>query len=106
MTIDGNSLKDLATARKTATDNYDNDRDDGDVLIPDPQVARRYHVCSRTIRRWDETAQLNFPEAVRINNRKYRRLGLLRAWERARAAGKWAAKAQDAAEPTEAAPGA
>jgi hypothetical protein len=101
MTIDGMSIKDLVAPRqqgggerikgfvgdrKAAADNYD--REDGDALIPDPRVADRYHVSTRTIWRWDHTPHLNFPEAVRINNRNYRRLGDLRAWERARAAGK------------------
>jgi DNA-binding transcriptional MerR regulator len=62
--------------------------EDDDELIPDPKVAKRFNVHPITIRRWEENPKLGFPEAVRINNRKYRRRRELVAWERSRAAGR------------------
>jgi len=59
---------------------------DSSDLLPDPRVARRYHVTSRTIDRWDRQPDLGFPKAVRINQRKYRRLSELEIWERGRVA--------------------
>jgi hypothetical protein len=53
-------------------------------LLPDPRVADRYQVTSRTICRWDTQPNLGFPKPVRINRRKYRRLDELEAWERGR----------------------
>jgi hypothetical protein len=55
-------------------------------LLPDPQVAARYQVTSRTIDSWDRQPGLNFPKAIRINRRKYRHLSELESWERERAA--------------------
>lgn len=57
-------------------------------LLPDPQVAARYGVSSRTIFRWDEQQALGFPRPVRINRRKYRRIAQLENWERQRVADK------------------
>jgi hypothetical protein len=54
----------------------------GEELLPDPLVAKRYHVSTRTLPRWDENPALGFPPAIRINNRKYRRLRELERWER------------------------
>jgi hypothetical protein len=59
---------------------------DSNDLLPDPGVARRYRVTSRTIDRWDRQPGLGFPKAIRINNRKYRRLAELETWERGRVA--------------------
>jgi hypothetical protein len=56
-------------------------------LMPDPVVARqRYRVDPRTLYRWDRQPELNFPKAVVINRRKYRRVAELESWERERAA--------------------
>ena len=55
-------------------------------LLPDPAVAARYQVTSRTTDRWDRQPGLNFPRPIRINHRKYRRLSELESWERDRAA--------------------
>lgn len=53
-----------------------------DELLPDPLVAKRYKVTLRTIDRWDRQPDLGFPPALRINNRKYRRINQLEIWER------------------------
>jgi hypothetical protein len=55
-------------------------------LLPDPRVAERYHVSLRTLSRWDDQLALNFPKAIVINHRKYRRIAELESWERERAA--------------------
>jgi predicted DNA-binding transcriptional regulator AlpA len=60
---------------------------DDDLLIPDPEVRRRYGgISEMTLWRWDRDPTLGFPKPVRIRNRKYRRLSELRAWEIERAA--------------------
>jgi DNA-binding transcriptional MerR regulator len=53
--------------------------------IPDREVAERYGVVARTLRRWEENPELGFPKALLINRRKYRDEDELIAWERARA---------------------
>jgi hypothetical protein len=55
-------------------------------LLPDRLVAARYKVTTRTIDRWDQQPELGFPRALRINNRKYRRVNELARWERQRVA--------------------
>jgi hypothetical protein len=57
------------------------------ALLPDPQVAKRYQVDPRTIKRWDEDPDLKFPPAAYINGRKYREIAALDAWDKWRAAG-------------------
>jgi len=54
-------------------------------LLPDSLVAERYKVTTRTIDRWDRDQNLEFPEALRIRGRKYRRINQLENWERQRA---------------------
>jgi hypothetical protein len=54
-------------------------------LLPDSQVAQRYKVDPRTIARWDQRPELDFPRPVRINTRKYRSIEALELWERKRA---------------------
>ena len=56
----------------------------GDELLPDPLVAKRYHVSTRTIPRWDADETLGFPKVIKIRDRNYRRLSELEAWERER----------------------
>jgi hypothetical protein len=51
-------------------------------LLPDPKVAARYQVHTRTIKRWDKNPALNFPPAIRINDRSYRDVAGLDAWDR------------------------
>ena len=59
---------------------------DDNALLPDPLVAKRYNVSTRTIPRWDANPALGFPAPIFINGRKYRRMRELEAWERYRAA--------------------
>jgi len=54
--------------------------------MPDALVAARYKVTTRTIDRWDQDPDLEFPEAMRVNGRKYRSVKQLELWERRRAA--------------------
>jgi hypothetical protein len=51
-------------------------------LLPDPLVAKRYRVTTRTIYRWDRQSDLDFPPPISINGRKYRRVNQLEQWER------------------------
>ena len=67
----------------------DLDKAGDETLVPDAVVARvRYRVNLRTIKRWSDDPRLGFPQALKVGPRCFRRLGELRAWERARAAGK------------------
>jgi hypothetical protein len=50
-------------------------------LLPDPQVAARYAVHTRTIKRWDRNPALNFPPAIKINDRSYRDVARLDSWD-------------------------
>ena len=53
------------------------------VLIPDPIVAReRYRVHPHTLRRWDKNPALGFPPVIIVNNRRYREVAKLDAWDR------------------------
>jgi predicted DNA-binding transcriptional regulator AlpA len=54
-------------------------------LIPDPIVAKRYHVSFTTLWRWDRDPDLNFPKPIRIRGRKYRDADELDAFDAARA---------------------
>jgi predicted DNA-binding transcriptional regulator AlpA len=55
-------------------------------LIPDAEVARRYGKHISTLYNWDRDPDLNFPKAIRINNRKHRDEAELDRFDRARAA--------------------
>jgi hypothetical protein len=57
-------------------------------LLPDPLVAARYRVTPRTIYRWDQQSDLDFPRPIVIHGRKYRRVKELESWERKRVADK------------------
>jgi hypothetical protein len=50
-------------------------------LLPDPKVAARYDVHTRTIKRWDKNPALNFPPAIKINDRSYRDVAQLDSWD-------------------------
>jgi hypothetical protein len=44
-----------------------------DELVPDPQVWLEFGVSSMTGWRWTHDPELDFPRAVKIRNRNYRR---------------------------------
>jgi hypothetical protein len=54
---------------------------DKPVLLPDPAVARRYGVHPFTLRRWDKNPDLGFPPVIIVNNRRYREVKALDAWD-------------------------
>lgn len=45
------------------------------------QLTARYRVCRRTIGRWAVQPNLNFPQPLVINGRRYWREDALEAWE-------------------------
>jgi hypothetical protein len=57
------------------------------MLLPDPQVCRRYNIDQRTLPRWDANPGLKFPGPIYINGRKYRDVEALDEWDKWRAAG-------------------
>jgi hypothetical protein len=49
-------------------------------------IAHRYSVTPRTVDRWRASPKLNFPPPdLVINNREYRKIATIEAWERKRA---------------------
>jgi hypothetical protein len=56
---------------------------EGPGLLPDRLVAERYDCTVRTLERWDEKPELEFPPPVYVRRRKFRELAKLEAWERA-----------------------
>ena len=58
------------------------DTTDKPVLLPDPAVAKRYGVHAITLRRWDQNPKLGFPPVIIVNNRRYREIAKLDAWDR------------------------
>ena len=56
------------------------------TYIPGPQVSRRYGVDSRTLHRWRNDPELNFPAAMIVRDRTFFALDELEAWEKSRAA--------------------
>lgn len=56
-------------------------------LLPGRQVWSRYGITDRTLARWLENEELQFPRPLVVNGRRYWRLGDLECWERARPAG-------------------
>jgi hypothetical protein len=49
-------------------------------LIPEKKAAAKCGVCVKTLERWDEKPELNFPPIIRINDRKFRDADLLDAF--------------------------
>ena len=41
-------------------------------LVPDPVVWREFGITSMTLYRWSRDPSLNFPRAMKINNRNFR----------------------------------
>jgi hypothetical protein len=52
-------------------------------LLPDRLVAERYDCTVRTLERWDEKPELEFPPPIYIRRRRFREISKLEAWERA-----------------------
>jgi hypothetical protein len=49
-------------------------------------LARRYNVTTRTVDRWKANSNLDFPKPdLIINQREYRKVATIEAWERRRA---------------------
>lgn len=55
-------------------------------LLPTRLVCRRYGISDRTLARWERDSGLNFPQPVKINDRKYYDSAALTAFDRAQAA--------------------
>ena len=55
-------------------------------LLPTRLVCKRYGVSDRTISRWERDPDLQFPQPVTINKRKYYPEAALTAFDRDRAA--------------------
>jgi hypothetical protein len=54
-------------------------------LITERKASERYDVSVRTLSRWDEVPELNFPPAILIRGRRYRDVERLDAWDLANA---------------------
>jgi predicted DNA-binding transcriptional regulator AlpA len=50
-------------------------------LIPKPALARELGVSSRTVSRWMEDQDLNFPPPIRLRGRLYFPRALLEEWK-------------------------
>src|SRR5262245_45071076 len=53
--------------------------------LAEAEVVRRLNVTTRTLVRWDETPELNFPPVIVVRKRRYRKIADLDAWEKAQA---------------------
>jgi DNA-binding transcriptional MerR regulator len=60
--------------------------DESQQLLPTRLVCKRYGVHDRTIARWERSKDLNFPQPIVVNNRKYYRAEELTAFDRAQVA--------------------
>jgi predicted DNA-binding transcriptional regulator AlpA len=58
--------------------------EDAGPLLPMRELCARYKVHARTIDRWLDDKELDFPDPIYINNRRYWRLRRLEAFERQR----------------------
>ena len=57
---------------------------DGEVLIPAPQLAAELGINRRTLARWWDDPKLGFPQPTRINNRLYFSRSGVEEWKAAR----------------------
>ena len=55
-----------------------------DRRLTNPEVARHYGVCARTLNRWQKDPTMHFPQPEIIKRRGYTWLSALRAYDRAR----------------------
>jgi hypothetical protein len=58
----------------------------GTTHISGPALCRRYGIVGMTLRRWETSGKLGFPQPRWINNRKFWLLAEVEHWERARVA--------------------
>lgn len=59
---------------------------DGDIYLSAKQVRERYGgISDMSLWRWLRDGELNFPQPIRINGRRFWRLSALEAFERERA---------------------
>jgi predicted DNA-binding transcriptional regulator AlpA len=56
-------------------------------LVPKPSVAREFSVSGRTISRWMEDPNLNFPVPIRLRGRLYFPRTMLEEWKAVRIRG-------------------
>jgi hypothetical protein len=49
-------------------------------LTPDSKVAQLFNVCIKTLTRWDDDPDLDFPPPIEINGRKYREVEAINAF--------------------------
>jgi predicted DNA-binding transcriptional regulator AlpA len=56
-----------------------------EILAPANSVEKRYQKCGRTIKRWLDDPELEFPKPIYIRRRRYWREADLINWERAQA---------------------
>ena len=45
----------------------------GDTLVPDTVIQQEFGICGMTLFRWSHDPRLDFPKAIKIRNRNYRR---------------------------------
>jgi hypothetical protein len=53
----------------------------GDALIPDEATCRLFSVTRQSVYRWARDPDMDFPPAIRIAGRNYRRAGDLRRFQ-------------------------
>ncbi len=56
------------------------------TYLTGPQTARRYGVDNRSLHRWRNDPDLNFPVAMIVHGRTFFALDELETWEKSRAA--------------------
>jgi predicted DNA-binding transcriptional regulator AlpA len=52
-----------------------------DIRLPSGAVISRFGIHRRTLSRWMQSHELNFPKPLVINNRLYFKEAEIRAWE-------------------------
>jgi hypothetical protein len=57
---------------------------DSTARLPTGGVAAKFNVTPRSVDRWWKNPELNFPQPIFINGRKYWSLAELERWERER----------------------
>jgi predicted DNA-binding transcriptional regulator AlpA len=55
-----------------------------DRRLTNPEVARHYAICARTLNRWQKDPTMHFPQPEIIKGRGYTWLSELRKYDRAR----------------------